>query len=306
MKDLKWSVYFQNPEYIELTRMTMALPEYEPLIRKWCGVKDGAKVLDVGCGTGYFARLLAGGSEEAAVTGIDADDVFIGYARDKAAAEGLDISFVQGDALKLPFDDDSFDIAASHTFLTSMPDPEGALSEMKRVVKPGGIIASVTCMNYYPSAVSLGNYPKECDEWKPELQDLFIELTRAYMKFDPVSERATGTAPASMPAFFASHGLEQVSAYPIGHMNSLSNAAMPDEDKLRWIELYQASELKKLDAFMQLEEMRGIFSPEKAERYRELLGMKCSFLRGNVHENSIWDWRGSANLLVTGRKRFER
>lgn len=44
-------------------------------------------------------------------------------------------------------------------------------------------------------------------------------------------------------------------------------------------------------------------APDFDERFRELLGMKCSFLRGNIHENSVWDWRGSVNLLLTGKKR---
>ena len=95
-------------------------------------------------------------------------------------------------------------------------------------------------------------------------------------------------------------GMEQVSVYPIGHLASLSNAAMSAEDKLRWIELYRASEINKLDAFMELPEMQELFSPEQAARYRELVDQKCSFLRSDLTENRIWDWRGNTNLLVTG------
>jgi ubiquinone/menaquinone biosynthesis C-methylase UbiE len=301
----KWSVYFQNPEFIELIRMTMALPEYKPLIRKWCGIRDGAKVLDVGCGTGYFARLLASGDEDITVTGIDRDDVFIDYAKEKTSEEGLDIDYVLGDALHLPFEDNSFDVVGSHTFLTSMPSPKEAFDEMKRVVRPGGIIASVTSMSFYPPAVSLGKYPEECDVWKKELDVLVIRLTRAYLKIDPLTGRATGVAPALLPHFFAEQGMEQVSAYPVGHMNSVSNAAMSDEDKLRWIELYRESEIRKLDAFMELPEMLEMFSHEQAARYRELLDQKCGFLRSDLTENRIWDWRGNVNLLVTGRKPLE-
>ncbi len=301
----KWSVYFQNPEFIEQTRMSMALPEYKPLIRKWCGIRDGAEVLDVGCGTGYFARLLAGGDEDVTVTGIDRDDIFIDYAKRKASEESLDIDFVLGDALHLPFEDNSFDVVGSHTFLTSMPDPKGAFDEMKRVVRPGGIIASVTSMSFYPPGISLGIYPEECDVWKKEMDTLLIRLTRAYMKIDPISERASGVAPAAVPHFFAEQGMERVSAYPVGHMVSVSNAAMPVEDKVRWIELYRESEIKKLDAFMELPEMSEMFSPEEAVRYRELLDRKCDFLLSDLTENRIWDWRGNANLLVTGIKPVE-
>lgn len=296
----KWSVYFQNPDYIELTRMTMAVPEYRPLIRKWCGIRDGAEVLDVGCGTGYFARLLASGDEDIRITGIDRDDIFIDYARKKTAEEGLDIEFIMGDALHLPFEDNSFDVVGSHTFLTSMPEPKEAFEEMKRVVRPGGLIASVTTMSFYPMGLSLGRYPEACDSWKKELDELFIELTRVYMKLDPLTSYTTGLAPVDIPRFFAEEGMEQVSAYPVGHMSSTSNAAMPDEDKLRWIELYRDSEMKKLAAFMELPEMPELFSREKADRYSELLDRKCDFLKSDLTENRIWDWRGNANLIVTG------
>lgn len=302
MSTRKWSVYFQNPEFIEYTRMDMVMPEYEPLIRSWCGMRDGVRVLEAGCGTGYFSRLLARGNySRASFTGIDLDDIFIDYARAKAAEEGLDICFETGDACSLPYEDGSFDVVTSHTFLTTMPEPEKAFAEMKRVTKPGGLIASVTSMSTMPAAFSLGNYPPECDSsWRKELQELTIKLLRAYRNTNPMSDYVTGVKMHQIPGFFAEQGMEQISAYPVGKIDSLSNAALSDEHKLRRIDLYEQSEVNKLEAFMELPEMAEWFSRGEADRYRELLAMKCDFLRSDLRENSIWEWNGGANILVTG------
>ena len=164
-RDMKWSVYFQTPEYLEQTRKFLILPEYEPLVRKWCGVRDGIRILDVGCGTGYFTRLLTKGGESVHAVGIDIEETFIRYAREASA--DLPIEFQVGDALALPFEDASFDLVTSHTFFTSISDPVRAMDEMKRVLKPGGMIASVTAMSFMHNAFDMGVYPEECSWARP-------------------------------------------------------------------------------------------------------------------------------------------
>ena len=294
-----WSTYFQNPEMMERSRMFLIAPEMQPLVRQWCGVRDGMRILDVGCGTGYFTRILSRGGNVTAA-GIDTDEAFISYAQKTAAEQGLDIDFETADAAELPFPDDSFDLVASHTFLTVVSDPERSFSEMKRVLRPGGIIASVTPMGYIPSAMSLGNWPEDCT-WHKEFETAFNRFYRIYSRLDPVSRYKAGLTPGDVPRFFAEQGLEQISAYPLGKLFSLSNAAISDEEKLRYLELYESSETKKLDAFMQLEEMRSLVTDEEAEHYRDLIRQKCGWHRSHLSENEIWEWQGGCNLLVTGR-----
>ena len=72
----KWSVYFQNPEFLERTRMFLIQKELYPLVRNWCGVKDNVRLLDVGCGTGYFTRLLVSGDENVSAVGIDMEEPY--------------------------------------------------------------------------------------------------------------------------------------------------------------------------------------------------------------------------------------
>ena len=301
MGDKQWSVYFQNPDYLERTRMFLVPAEMQPLVRRWCGLEDGMRILDVGAGTGYFTRFLASGEQKITAVGVDRDEVFVRYAREKAAAEGLPIEYVSGDALALPFEDKSFDLVASHTFFTSIPDPAKAMAEMQRVLRPGGIVAAVTCMDFDPEVQEVGRYPAECG-WLEDFNRLFLKFYDACFEIDPLEPRMDGLNPALLPRFFAESGLKSVSAYPLGKLFSLSSAAVPREEKLLYLDLFESSEIKKLDAWMALPEMRERFTEEEAAEYRRLIREKCDWRRKNLDENTVWEWLGGANLLVTGRK----
>ena len=96
----------------------------------------GERVLDVGCGTGNAALLAARAG--AAVTGIDPAARLLEVARRRLAAEGLEGSFVLGDAQTLPFRDGEFDAVLSAFAVIFAADAERALSEALRVLTPAG------------------------------------------------------------------------------------------------------------------------------------------------------------------------
>ncbi len=87
-------------------------------------------VLEVGCGTGLILQRVA--TEADSATGIDLSPGMLEHAR----ARGLDVK--QGSATELPFNDASFDLAYSFKVLAHVPEFDVALSEMQRVVRPGG------------------------------------------------------------------------------------------------------------------------------------------------------------------------
>ncbi|MBI4591458.1 MAG: methyltransferase domain-containing protein [Candidatus Rokubacteria bacterium] len=104
------------------------------------GVQPGQRVLDVGCGTGYFARLLAHAvGPEGLVVGIDPSLEMITYASHKAG-RARNCQFQVGTAESLDFPTEHFDVVVSSLVMHHLPeDMQGpALREMRRVLRPGG------------------------------------------------------------------------------------------------------------------------------------------------------------------------
>lgn len=123
----------------------------------------GLSVLDVGSGPGTitadFARLVAPG----AVLGLDRAPEVVAAATAMSTDQHLaNLSFDTGDVYNLDFPDDSFDVVHAHQVLQHLTDPVAALQEMRRVAKPGGIVAVRDAdfhgMSWYPQL-------PEMDEW---------------------------------------------------------------------------------------------------------------------------------------------
>ena len=103
------------------------------------GLKPGTRVLDVACGSGNLAIPAARAG--AVVTGVDIAPNLIKQARERAAAENLDIQFEEGDAENLPYEDASFDVVVTMYGAMFAPRPDIVAKELIRVCKPGGRIA---------------------------------------------------------------------------------------------------------------------------------------------------------------------
>lgn len=102
----------------------------------------GMRVLDFGCGPGAISVGLAEAVAPADFYGVDIEASQIEMARRVAAAGGNDNAvFLVGDVTDLPFGDNSFDVAHCHAVLTHMPNTADVLAEVRRVLKPGGIIS---------------------------------------------------------------------------------------------------------------------------------------------------------------------
>jgi len=94
------------------------------------------KVLDVGTGPGIIAFVLSEMGHN--VTGIDLSERMLQYARANADSLGLKATFQKGDAENIPFEDGSFDVVINRYVLWTLSQPEEAISEWHRVLKPGG------------------------------------------------------------------------------------------------------------------------------------------------------------------------
>jgi ubiquinone/menaquinone biosynthesis C-methylase UbiE len=120
-------------------------------------LQPGSEVLDLGCGIGGAARTLMT-EFDCRVTGIDLVEEYIQTARILNKRVGYDgrITFEQGDALEMPFDDDSFDVVFSQHITMNIEDKARLAQEVRRVLRPGGrfvlyeICAGPVSKPYFP------------------------------------------------------------------------------------------------------------------------------------------------------------
>ena len=129
-----------NYDTMNLVMTWGMLPAWQKFMLKKTGIIEDDKALDVCCGTGELAIKMAeivGAKGE--VKGLDFADNMLEIAREKAKSNSQgNIAFVQGDALNLPFENETFSCATNGFALRNVLDIPRAISEMARVVKPGG------------------------------------------------------------------------------------------------------------------------------------------------------------------------
>lgn len=112
-----------------------------PLFIDFAGIADGDKVLDVGCGTGSLTFELVKHAGLTEIAAIDFSPVFVEAANKRNTDPRVNIR--QADACDLPFSDNSFDRALALLVLHFVPETGKAVAEMRRVVRPGGVVAAV-------------------------------------------------------------------------------------------------------------------------------------------------------------------
>jgi ubiquinone/menaquinone biosynthesis C-methylase UbiE len=124
---------------------------YEQLMGRWSkelaphfiafsGISDGERILDVGCGTGSLTFALTNAADLCAIEAIDYSSIFVEETVRRNADPRINVR--QADACALPFDDATFDRALALLVLHFVPQAGIAVAEMRRVVRPGGVVAA--------------------------------------------------------------------------------------------------------------------------------------------------------------------
>ena len=126
-------------------------------------LKPGQDLLDVGCGPGSITADLAEAVSPGRVTAVDSAAEVLEQARSTVAAAGVaGVVFEVADVHALPYPDDSFDVVHAHQVLQHVADPVQALREMRRVCRPGGVVAArdsdYAAFTWFPEVPAL-------DEW---------------------------------------------------------------------------------------------------------------------------------------------
>lgn len=117
---------------------------------------ERARVLDVGCGTGVLTRVLARRSDVGDIVGVDPAPSLLAKARELASALP-NVAFQEADGRNLPFADAIFDVVVFDSTLSHVPEPERALAEAYRVLRPAGWLAAFDG-DYATATVALGHH----------------------------------------------------------------------------------------------------------------------------------------------------
>ena len=137
----------QPPEVLDAIANSMNVRASEPAMKAICArymariaLSEGARVLEIGCGNGAATKLIMQHVSPAQLVGIDPSSAFIDMAG-KAFAGEPRVSFATGDATATGQADGCFDLVIAHTVYSHLVEPERALAEAHRVLRPGGQLA---------------------------------------------------------------------------------------------------------------------------------------------------------------------
>lgn len=202
------------------------------------------KILDVGCGTGFFSKFAADTLPNSEVIGVDSNDQRLNYARERNSNPNL--KFTNGSLPRIPFEDDTFDLAFCRFVLAHAANPANSLCEMTRVVKPGGRLVAYEAVHdgiwFSPKKPAVSKI----------LDKLILVMQQRGMEPSPGLYLATGMVQA---------GLKNIEAKAIPHSCRPSDPIFEDCRK-NWIDTISGlneilgDEFKKSDVKKAMEELR--------------------------------------------------
>ncbi len=130
--------------YLEMTTSLDWMQRMKQVTFERMRIEPGQKVLDLGCGTGEDVRVLAGMvGHEGRVVGVDYSELMVGEAIKRSEGLDLPVEFRTGDAHKLDFDSSTFHSCRAERLFVHLENPLLALSELKRVTRPGGYVVTM-------------------------------------------------------------------------------------------------------------------------------------------------------------------
>jgi ubiquinone/menaquinone biosynthesis C-methylase UbiE len=239
-------------------------------------MRPGMKVLDVGCGDGFYTRLLAERfAPTCRVIGLDVDPNYLQVAREQMESHPAPcaVEFVQGDLANLPPQCRDCDLVWCAQSLYSLPEPVAALRQMAAALKPGGIVGVLENDSLHQLLLP----------WPPQLELALraAELVAFQQESSKPSKYYVGR---NLPAKLAQAGLE-----PLGFQTqSIDRQAPLDADLEKFLRLY-------------LERMAERVSPYLNERFTSQFAELIDPSGDNYLLRQPWFTMSWVNVMVWGR-----
>lgn len=290
-----WSTYIQGAEMLYRTRSIRFRNEYREQYIKAMGLKDGINILEIGCGPGLLCHRLKEWLPDSSITGLDRDEYFIEYAKAKSLERELDCTFIQGDAINLPFQDNSFDACTSHTVIEHISTIP-FLEEQYRVCRPGGVVSVMSSRT--EAAINTEN-------WQPptgEEQELWNRVEAASKECDKnYKVCAYPCSVPDIPRYMEETGFVNVS------VDFIAVASAPDSDQYDIVtreEFIESNRQVALDAILLAQYYApGVWSKNEVDRLRALVNLRFDERIKALYEGKkIWDIAVSMLMIARGYK----
>lgn len=199
--NVTWSKYIQGTKTLYYSRKLRFNDLFAKQYRELFGLDENRslKILEIGCGPGALAGALHRWYPRAEIIAVDRDSEFISFGSENEPG----VTFMEGDATSLPFDDSIFDVTISNTVAEHI-EPSKFYGEQFRVLKPGGVclvLSSRKGINIDPGCITFNEYEQRFWE-KAEQHDDSMDRF-AVCKY-PMNE-------SEMPAAMAEHGFSDIS-----------------------------------------------------------------------------------------------
>ena len=282
--------YWYNRDFLEL------------MAKRW-ELANVKTLLDVGCGQCHWTRIVSSFlGEGSVVTAVDSDPKWAREnenLREFFAGKKIDFRIEKADVLNLPFADDSFDAVTCQTVLIHLENPMDALREMKRVLKPMGILICAEPNNLIASVL------KDSITAEIETDEIIEWFTYGLIKEKGKINLGCGDNSVGdlLPGFFSQLGFGDIRAY----VSDKANVIIPP---------YQTKEIKamlkfrlenKYEEFMKAETKAqfatfGDNYDEIRQRVDEKIDFYKSQLKNAVDDQTYYDISTALMYLVSGRK----
>ena len=169
-------------------------------------VSGEARILEVGCGTGFFSAFLQERYVDGSITCVDIDGRLLAEARAKLrpGRSGPPVDFLQADASRLALQTGSMDLAGSHFFYVDCRNAEETLREVVRVVKPGGVVCTMEPI-YQIDLLNM-----HCPYIEENEKELLVGFYREVLLDLPRRNGFDRTITTRLPSLFHEIGLEDI------------------------------------------------------------------------------------------------
>lgn len=287
-----WSKYIQGTNTLYYSRKLRFDDLFEQQYKQLfdLDISRNLKVLEIGCGPGALAGAIHRWYSNAEITAIDRDSEFIRFASEHEDG----ILFMEGDATRLPFEDDIFDVTISNTVAEHI-EPSKFYGEQLRVLKPGGkclVLSSRRGININPSCVTALNDFEKAFWEKVQKYDTSLE-TYSVCQY-PMSE-------AEMPVAMEKYGFRNIRT---GYATIDLTPDHPKFNRQLAYDMINAERYSTLDSIDSvIETMPEHFTVDEAAEMKRLANIKYDtrieqYNRGEKQ----WDTNVSLIMVIQGTK----